>query len=56
MRTEITHWAADEAERHKLGYTYAEGFQRIVLAGEYEQPTEAGAVETQAEEPHSPTD
>jgi LmbE family N-acetylglucosaminyl deacetylase len=56
MRTEITHWAAEEAERHKLGYQYAEGFQRIVLIGEYQQPSEAGAIETQAEEPHQQGD
>ena len=33
-----------------LGFKYAEGFQRVVLVGEQERPTEAAALETQSEE------
>jgi LmbE family N-acetylglucosaminyl deacetylase len=50
LRKEMLKWAAEEAERHKLGYQYAEGFQRIVLISEPEKPAEAAAVETQVEE------
>jgi LmbE family N-acetylglucosaminyl deacetylase len=50
LRRELTHWAEDEAQRHNLGYRYAEGFQRIVLVGEQERPAEAAAMETQTEE------
>jgi LmbE family N-acetylglucosaminyl deacetylase len=47
LRSEMTKWAEEEAQRHELGYRYAEGFQRIVLVTE--QPPEAAAVEAQAE-------
>ena len=50
LRREITRWAEEEAQRRNLGYRYAEGFQRIVLIGDEERPTEAAAIEAQAEE------
>ena len=50
LRREITRWAEEEAQRRNLGYRYAEGFQRIVLIGDEERPTEAAAVEAQVEE------
>jgi LmbE family N-acetylglucosaminyl deacetylase len=50
LRREITHWAEEEAQRHNLGYRYAEGFQRIVLVTEQERPAELAAMQTQSEE------
>lgn len=50
LRREMFKWAEDEASRRELGYQYAEGFQRIVLVSEQERPSEAAAVEAQAEE------
>ncbi len=50
LRKEMLKWASEEAERHKLGYQYAEGFQRIVLISEPDKPAEAAAVETQLED------
>jgi LmbE family N-acetylglucosaminyl deacetylase len=50
LRKEMRKWASEEAERHKLGYQYAEGFQRIVLISEPDKPAEAAAVETQLED------
>jgi LmbE family N-acetylglucosaminyl deacetylase len=32
LRREVLKWAEETATRHNLGYTYTEGFQRIVLA------------------------
>jgi LmbE family N-acetylglucosaminyl deacetylase len=49
LRAEMTKWAADAARRSNLGYSYAEGFQRIVLEGEQQQTPESAAVETQTE-------
>jgi hypothetical protein len=43
-------WAAETATRHSLSYTYAEGFQRIVLVSDQERPAEAAAVEAQTED------
>ena len=50
LRREMLKWAEETASRHKLGFKYAEGFQRVVLVGEQERPTEAAALETQSEE------
>jgi LmbE family N-acetylglucosaminyl deacetylase len=50
LRQEMLKWAEETAGRHNLGFKYAEGFQRIVLVGEQERPTEAAALETQSEE------
>jgi LmbE family N-acetylglucosaminyl deacetylase len=50
LRAEMLKWAQEAAERHNLGFKYAEGFQRIVLLSEQVRPSEAVAVETQAEE------
>ena len=50
LRREMVKWAADSAARAHLEFEYAEGFQRIVLAGEDRRPAEAAAVEMQAEE------
>jgi LmbE family N-acetylglucosaminyl deacetylase len=50
LRRELTRWAEEEVRRHNLEYRYAEGFQRIVLVGEQERPSEVAAMETQAEE------
>jgi LmbE family N-acetylglucosaminyl deacetylase len=50
LRREMLKWAEDAASRHKLGYQYAEGFQRIVLVNEQERPAEAAALEAQSEE------
>jgi LmbE family N-acetylglucosaminyl deacetylase len=50
LRRELTHWAEEEAQRHNLAYRYAEGFQRIVLVGEQERPSEVAAMETQSGE------
>ena len=50
LRKEMLKWASEEAERHKLGYQYAEGFQRIVLISEPDKPAEVAAVETQLED------
>ena len=36
-------WATDEAQRHALPYACAEGFQRIVLHRDEDQPPEAAA-------------
>jgi LmbE family N-acetylglucosaminyl deacetylase len=47
LREEMTKWATEAARRHELPFQYAEGFQRIVLEGEQERPSEIGAVETQ---------
>jgi LmbE family N-acetylglucosaminyl deacetylase len=49
LRREMLKWAEDAATRHNLGFKYGEGFQRIVLVAEQERPSEAAAVETQAE-------
>jgi LmbE family N-acetylglucosaminyl deacetylase len=49
LRREMTKWAVETAQRHGLAFTYAEAFQRIVLEGEQERPTEAAALETQTE-------
>jgi LmbE family N-acetylglucosaminyl deacetylase len=49
MRTLITNWAADAATRHNLGFKYAESFQRIVLEGEQEEPTEGAAAEARTD-------
>jgi LmbE family N-acetylglucosaminyl deacetylase len=50
LRREMTKWAEETAQRHSLGYQYAEAFQRIVLEREEERPAEAAAVETQTDE------
>jgi len=50
LRQEMPKWASEEAERHKLGYQYAEGFQRIVLIAEEAKGAEAAAMDAQAEE------
>jgi LmbE family N-acetylglucosaminyl deacetylase len=50
LRREMLKWAEETASRHNLGFKYAEGFQRVVLVGEQERPTEAAALETQSEE------
>jgi LmbE family N-acetylglucosaminyl deacetylase len=50
LRREMLKWAEDTATRHRLEFKYAEGFQRIVLVSEQERPSEAAAVETQAEQ------
>jgi LmbE family N-acetylglucosaminyl deacetylase len=50
LRREMLKWAEDTASRHQLDYRYAEGFQRIVLIAEQEQPSEAAAMEAQAED------
>jgi LmbE family N-acetylglucosaminyl deacetylase len=50
LRRELTRWAEEEVRRHKLEYRYAEGFQRIVLVGEQERPSEVAAMETQTQE------
>ena len=50
LRSEMTKWATETANRHQLAFQYAEGFQRIVLESEQERPAEAGALETQSEE------
>jgi LmbE family N-acetylglucosaminyl deacetylase len=50
LRREMTKWAEETAQRHSLGYPYAEAFQRIILEGEQERPAEAAAVETQTDE------
>ena len=47
----MTKWAEDTAHRHSLGFKYAEGFQRVVLVSEQERPSEAAAVEAQADNP-----
>ncbi len=50
MREEITRWAQEAARARGLPFAYAEGFQRIVIVSdEPERPTEAEAVEAQAE-------
>jgi LmbE family N-acetylglucosaminyl deacetylase len=49
LRREMENWAVEAAKQHNLGYRYAEGFQRIVLAGEGDRPAEAEAMEAQAE-------
>ena len=49
MRRQITKWASEEAERRQLGFQYVEGYQRIVIVGEEEEPAAAAAVEAQAE-------
>jgi LmbE family N-acetylglucosaminyl deacetylase len=49
LRAEMLKWASEESTRRKLPYRYAEGFQRVVLESEAERPSEASAVETQAE-------
>jgi LmbE family N-acetylglucosaminyl deacetylase len=50
LRREMLKWAAETATRHSLSYTYAEGFQRIVLVSDQERPAEAAAVEAQTED------
>jgi LmbE family N-acetylglucosaminyl deacetylase len=50
LRREVTRWAEQTAQRHSLGYPYAEAFQRIVLEREQERPAEAAALETQTDE------
>jgi LmbE family N-acetylglucosaminyl deacetylase len=50
LRAEMLKWASDEATRRELPYRYTEGFQRVVLESEAEKPSEAAAVEAQAEE------
>jgi LmbE family N-acetylglucosaminyl deacetylase len=51
LRREITKWAEEEAQRHRLPYRFAEGFQRVVLRSEEpERPPEAEALEAQAED------
>jgi LmbE family N-acetylglucosaminyl deacetylase len=49
LRRDMTKWAEDTAHRHSLGFKYAEGFQRVVLVSEQERPSEAAAVEAQAD-------
>ncbi|MGI9145229.1 MAG: PIG-L deacetylase family protein [Chloroflexota bacterium] len=49
LRTEMLKWASDTASKHNLGYQYAEAFQRVTLISDDERPTEAQAVEEQAE-------
>jgi LmbE family N-acetylglucosaminyl deacetylase len=49
LRREMTRWAEESVSRHNLPYRYAEGFHRVVMVTEAEQPAEAAAVETQAE-------
>ena len=50
LRREMLKWAAETATRHKLGFKYAEGFQRIVLVSDEDRPAEAAAIEAQSEE------
>jgi LmbE family N-acetylglucosaminyl deacetylase len=50
LRNEMTKWASEAAARSALAYRYAESFQRVVLEGEQERPTEVSAVETQTAE------
>jgi LmbE family N-acetylglucosaminyl deacetylase len=47
MRDEVLKWASETATRHNLRYKYTEGFQRIVLSSDEDQPPEAKAVEAQ---------
>jgi LmbE family N-acetylglucosaminyl deacetylase len=49
LRREMLKWGQETATKHNLDFAYAEGFQRIVLESDEEKPTEAAAVETQAE-------
>jgi LmbE family N-acetylglucosaminyl deacetylase len=45
LRQEVLKWAAEAATEHKLGYQYAESFQRIVLERADDRPPEALAAE-----------
>ena len=52
LRREMVKWAEDAARQSETGFSYAEGFQRVVIEREQEEAhsAEAMAVETQAEE------
>jgi LmbE family N-acetylglucosaminyl deacetylase len=50
LRREMLKWASETATKHKLEFTYAEGFQRIVLESDEDKPAEAAVIEAQAEE------
>jgi LmbE family N-acetylglucosaminyl deacetylase len=50
LRREMLKWGEEAAQRNNLDFKYAEGFQRIVLVSDEAVPTEAAAVEAQAEE------
>jgi LmbE family N-acetylglucosaminyl deacetylase len=49
LAKEMRQWGAAAAARAEQGWTYAEGFQRVVLYAHEDEPTEAAAVEVQAQ-------
>jgi len=48
LRTEMQRWASETATRHRLGYQYAESFQRIVLIRDEAVPADVQPAEAQA--------
>lgn len=48
LRTEMQRWASETATRHRLGYQYAESFQRIVLIRDEAVPADVQPAEEQA--------